>query len=361
MDADRFAVELQRQLNRGEYIDVNAGRSRFSDYAVTWMERQIVAPTTREAMDVRLRVHLLPQWSAWELRQIRPADIQGWLRRLSDELAPRYVQLLLTNFGAILQGACDDGLIPRNPARSASVRLPSRPTRAVRPWTPEQVLGMVDAVPERFRALVAVAAGCGLRQGEAFGIRVHDIDSAAETLHVRQQIRLEAGKPVPALPKYQRVRSVPVGGWVLEHLERHLGSLQPLSGERRTTPSLGGLVFYSREGKPLNRNYFNQTVWRPAQQAVGLVAERDNGMHALRHTCASLWLEHGVSIKAVSEYLGHADPGFTLRVYTHVMPSSGDKARQALDTALGQGRRPDAAASSTGAPWAHETALTDGN
>jgi integrase len=26
--------------------------------------------------------------------------------------------------------------------------------------------------------------------------------------------------------------------------------------------------------------------------------------------------------RAVSEYLGHADPGFTLRVYTHLMPSS---------------------------------------
>ena len=39
-------------------------------------------------------------------------------------------------------------------------------------------------------------------------------------------------------------------------------------------------------------------------------------MHALRHSCASTWLERGVSIKAVSEYLGHADPGFTLRVYT---------------------------------------------
>lgn len=47
-------------------------------------------------------------------------------------------------------------------------------------------------------------------------------------------------------------------------------------------------------------------------------------MHA---ACASTWLEHGVSIKAVSEFLGHSDPGFTLRVYTHVMPSSGERAR----------------------------------
>ena len=84
-------------------------------------------------------------------------------------------------------------------------------------------------------------------------------------------------------------------------------------------------------------------------------------MHALRHACASIWLEHGVSIKAVSEYLGHADPGFTLRVYTHVMPTSGDKARKAMDAAVEQGRRPDDAASNAGAPWAHETAHKGGN
>lgn len=54
-------------------------------------------------------------------------------------------------------------------------------------------------------------------------------------------------------------------------------------------------------------------------------------MHVLRHTCASLWLEHGVSIKAVSEYLGHADPGFTSRVYTHVMPTSGGRTHGARE------------------------------
>jgi integrase len=45
-------------------------------------------------------------------------------------------------------------------------------------------------------------------------------------------------------------------------------------------------------------------------------------------------LEAGVSIRAVSEYLGHADPGFTLRIYAHLMPTSDERARQAMDLAL---------------------------
>jgi len=36
---------------------------------------------------------------------------------------------------------------------------------------------------------------------------------------------------------------------------------------------------------------------------------------------------------ALSEYLGHHDPGFTLRVYAHLMPSAHDRLRSAIDTA----------------------------
>jgi integrase len=58
-------------------------------------------------------------------------------------------------------------------------------------------------------------------------------------------------------------------------------------------------------------------------------------MHAARHYYASALLEDGVNIRAVAEYLGHNDPGFTLRVYAHLMPSSEGKARAAVDRALG--------------------------
>jgi site-specific recombinase XerD len=64
--------------------------------------------------------------------------------------------------------------------------------------------------------------------------------------------------------------------------------------------------------------------------AAGLPAIRENGMHALRHHDASVLLEGGVSIKALAEYLGHNDPEFTLRTYTHLMPSSEARAREAV-------------------------------
>lgn len=57
-------------------------------------------------------------------------------------------------------------------------------------------------------------------------------------------------------------------------------------------------------------------------------------MHALRHFYASVLLDAGESIKALSEYLGHHDPGCTLRTYTHVMPSGETRTRAAVDRVL---------------------------
>lgn len=61
---------------------------------------------------------------------------------------------------------------------------------------------------------------------------------------------------------------------------------------------------------------------------------RENGMHGLRHYFASVLLEGGVSIRAVAAYLGHPDPGFTLRTYTHLMPTAEDRVREAIETAF---------------------------
>jgi integrase len=57
---------------------------------------------------------------------------------------------------------------------------------------------------------------------------------------------------------------------------------------------------------------------------------RENGMHALRHFYASVLLDAGENVKALAEYLGHSDPGLTLRVYAHLMPSSQARTRKAV-------------------------------
>ena len=50
----------------------------------------------------------------------------------------------------------------------------------------------------------------------------------------------------------------------------------------------------------------------------------------------------GKSIKALSEFLGHADPGFTLRTYTHLVEDSSQRTKRAIDTVFGHAPADDA-------------------
>jgi len=156
-----------------------------------------------------------------------------------------------------------------------------------------------------------------------FGLRVEDVDFLRRRLLVRQQVKLLYGKPLITPPKGRKTREVPLPETVAIAIAEHL----------RAYP-VDGLVFTTHERKLTSRNYYNPRVWKPALHAAGVEPTRANGMHALRHYYASVQLDAGTSIRALAEYLGHADPGFTLRVYTHLMPSSEDRARQAVDNAL---------------------------
>ncbi|MFK0189806.1 tyrosine-type recombinase/integrase [Kitasatospora sp. NPDC090308] len=104
------------------------------------------------------------------------------------------------------------------------------------------------------------------------------------------------------------------------------------------------LAFTREDGGPIRRSDFNTYAWKPALVAAGVipapapgkraVAAREHGMHALRHYFASVLLHHGENPKALSSYLGHSDPGFTLRVYTHLIKEAADRSRGLLDQAF---------------------------
>ena len=72
----------------------------------------------------------------------------------------------------------------------------------------------------------------------------------------------------------------------------------------------------------------------PGLVAAGIEPNRQNMTHALRHWYASTLLDAGESIKTVASHLGHADASFTLKTYTHLMPSSEARTRKAVDNAL---------------------------
>jgi integrase len=194
---------------------------------------------------------------------------------------------------------------------------------------------------ERFRIVCEIGVGCGLRQGEILGLSQDDIDESESTMHVRRQIRVVGGTLVFALPKGRKTRRVSTARQGVDgHPDAREGvpcvrvtlPWQEPSGE----PVTVCLLLTGVGGRLYTGDLFHKVVWQGAFRRAGLeYRKRADGMHALRHFYASVLLSQGVSIKELAEYLGHADPGFTLRTCTHLVPSSHDRARAAIDGVLG--------------------------
>jgi len=283
---------------------------------------------------------MLPTWEKTPLAAIRPSGVQAWLKGVSSKLAPSTVNQVLINFSTILSAAVEDGLIAKNPCKSKAVSKPVVPRRRVTPWPLAQVRAVINAHPERYQGVPATGAGAALRQGEIFGIGVDELDFLRKSIHVVRQVKYVRNQLCFTLPKYGKTRDVPMSDGLALVLAEHIRRFPPIEvtlpwgdpDAENVQLVTVRLVFTTRERRALNRNYINSHIWKPALAEAGVPPTRGNGMHALRHYCASNWLEQGVSIKAVAEYLGHSDEAFTLRTYTHLMPTADDKARAAADT-----------------------------
>jgi integrase len=302
VDAERFLATTRADMARGDWINPADAKRLFADVAEHWRTTQVHADTTVAAVAGDLRNNILPAFGDREIGRIRHSDVQAWVRRLSERLAP------------------------------ATVKADQK----VEPLRREDVEALLEALPARYRALAVVGAGAGLRQGEAFGLTVPNIDFLrGREIRVRQQLKHLAPDP-PYLGRTKTpssVRAVPVGDTVLHALARHLEqfpAVTELVGHPSGQPEL--LVFTDDRGDPLRGNRFAR-VWGRARRDAGL----PDGVtfHDLRHYFASLLIHKGLSVKAVQEALGHKTATETLNTYGHLWPDDAGLTRRAVDEVLG--------------------------
>ncbi|HEX9124541.1 MAG TPA: site-specific integrase [Actinomycetota bacterium] len=170
-----------------------------------------------------------------------------------------------------------------------------------------EVASLVAAMADRYRALVLVMAFEGLRPGEAFGLRVEDLDFTTGTITVRRsltkgrvgQTKTGQTRTLPMIP------SPAMADALKSHLERY--------------PS-DGYVFTTEDGSPIESDNYRKRVFEPAAEAAKV-----NGSispNQLRHHAASYWIGKGANILQVSKLLGHSKPSITLDVYSRLFGDS---------------------------------------
>lgn len=134
-------------------------------------------------------------------------------------------------------------------------------------------------------------------------LRWEDVDGS--WLHVRRRFYRGA----VGLPKGRRKRDVP--------LSRDLAqALWQLPKESHAGPD--ELVFTSVRGERIIPSNLMSRVLKPAGRTAGVGDWI--GFHTFRHTAATMLFRRGWNAVQVQKFLGHSDPGFTLRTYVHLLP-----------------------------------------
>ena len=330
VDAQRWLDEVTASVVTGQYVAPNAGKVLFKQYAEQWRKVQMHRPTTQAHTETMLRRHVYPFLGDRPLGGILPSEVQGWVKRLSAAdaeraaLSPSTVAVVHGIVSGIFRAAVRDRRIIGNPCEGT--RLPKVAVKRVQPPTTEQVRQLEASIAPRWRALITLSAGTGMRHGECLGLTVDRIDFLRRHLDVdRQLVTVPGREPFLAEPKTPAsVRRIPLPQVVVDALAEHL----------RDFPS-SEYVFVDAEGRPMRRTAFSARVWRPAIKAAGLPTSFT--FHHLRHYYASLLIRHGESVKTVQARLGHASAAETLDTYSHLWPDAEDRTRAAIDAVLGGG------------------------
>ncbi|MFJ7112668.1 tyrosine recombinase XerC [Streptomyces albogriseolus] len=350
-DADKFARKVTTDLERGHYIDPDAPRMPLRKVCEGWLASADHRPQTAQGAERQFRIWVYPYLGDRAVGGLKRGDIEQWLKILRQTLAESTTAIIYGRLKAVLTWAVHNDVIVKNPC--AGIKAPSARRPEIVPLPHEAVAALVAAAPPRYRAMVLLAAGSGLRMGELVGLELRDLDLDKGEVHVRQQaVRLDQGEPYIGPPKTDSsYRTVPLAKGVVEALNEHVRRFPPVPVElvdrtdsRRPHARTALLVFANGSGRAAINGGNWSGVWANMRtRANEALAEADSpmripqsaSMHDLRHYYASLLIAHRESIKTVQKRLGHAKPSVTLDVYVHLFDEVEDTTRDAVQSALG--------------------------
>jgi integrase len=311
-DAGRHLASMRVDMERGAWRDPRLAKKTFANWTEEWWPTTAaLRPSTRTRYDSLLRTHLLPTFQKRALGAITPLMVRGWHAQLvaaSQEpggLSPNTIAKAYRLLAKIMRDAVDSGLIVNSPCtiRGAAQDQP----KEMKKPSPDDVVILLEHIPDRYRAFVLVAAWCGLRLGETAGLARRHIDLLHRTITVERQLTNVSGHLDFGRPKTDEgIRQVTMPKSVAEALEAHL--------DRWTAKTQDALVFTAPRGGPLRAEAFRSRVWNPAARAAGLSGLR---IHDLRHLAGTeAAATPGATLRDVMARLGHRSPTAALR-YQH--------------------------------------------
>ena len=182
-------------------------------------------------------------------------------------------------------------------------------------WVPQpgEVQKVIEAAQGKWRAMIALMATTGLRQGEVRALAWDAVDFDRQRIFVKQAVK-KAGKGGAGgvqidLPKRDAsVRTLSVSEGVLNLL--------------KAMPNNGDLIFGEADGTPVDPNKIRFEVTKAIKRSG--VEWRGSSSHTFRHFACSLFMQEFSNPKKVQQLMGHASITVTMDIYTHLFKEDED-------------------------------------
>jgi integrase len=214
----------------------------------------------------------------------------------------------------------------------AGIERPRVERKEFEVWTLEHArqFAATAAADERFGPLWLVYLELGCRRGEGLGLRWIDVDQEKRAITIRQAVVRTRTEVKIKGTKGKRSRTLEVSDELLLALRRWRAVVNARRLRSRELWEDHGLVFADELGRPVDPGAL-RSHFRRLCRAAGVPVVR---IHAMRHTAATLMVEAGAPLPAVSKRLGHARICTTTDSYGRTSPKMDDAAAAAIQSAL---------------------------
>ncbi len=342
LDGRRLHFSARTQRECQEWLKKTIGRiddgmtyastkTTLEEYMSSWLEssKSSLRETTWSHYNSVTKRYILP-----ELGQITLIELRG------DQIQTLYDHLVVEGIGiptvikvhTVLQSALSlavkAGKIGSNPA--LATRPPRATSREMSVLDESQLNSLLVASKgHRLEALYHLAVTTGMRQMELLGLKWTDLGWDKQTLKVERQLVRSRVKGIQFLPPKTNSgrRTLSLGSNTISALKDHHKRLQTEKQAVGESWVENGLIFSNALGKPIDPRRLLKD-FKKLLKVGGLPEIR---FHDLRHTSATLMLNHGIPIMVVSRRLGHARPSITLNIYGHLIPSMDVMAADKID------------------------------
>jgi len=312
----------------------NLSNLLLENYLMSWLEdehKHNIAHSTYKRYRSLALNHINPALGSYRITELTPRLINQLLVDMrKNGQSVRSIQQARALLSIALGEAENLSYIAGNPVRK--VKNPINSQKTISPLTLDEVKRLLKTYEGTYLcARLHVALICGLRQGEAIGLRWQDLDLAAGKLEVRKQIQIIEGKQEFTDLKTERSkRTVMLTESTLKALVEHQKIVERMRQGCLANWQDLDLVFPRENGSPRSPQT-DYDEWQKALKLCGIAPKR---LHDARHTAATLMYSQGVGIETISRALGHSSSAITSRLYVHSVEEPLRKAASALDGIL---------------------------